>query len=114
MHCPGCGAANSDGTVVCAECGGVMPRPAPPSGMDPRSMRGILPVNTSPWAMAAGYLGLFSLLVVFAPFAVVCGVMGLRQIRRNPGMFGSVRSWFGIVMGVAVMGVLAAALISAM
>lgn len=59
----------------------------------------IVPSNRSGWAIAAGYLGLFSVLGVAGPFAILCGVMGLREIKRNEGMGGKGRSIFGIVMG---------------
>ncbi len=42
----------------------------PKLGDDP-AMRWILPVGRSGWAIAAGYLGLFSVLGVFGPFAIV-------------------------------------------
>jgi len=53
----------------------------------------------SPWAVASGYLGLFSLLLVFGPFAVITGVLGLRQMNRNPRLHGKGRAVFGIVAG---------------
>jgi hypothetical protein len=33
------------------------------------------------------------------PFALLCGILGLRSIRRNPGLGGKGRAWFGLVMG---------------
>lgn len=65
----------------------------------------LVPVGRSGWAIAAGYLGLFSVLLVFAPFAVVCGVMALRSIKKNPGLGGKGRAWFGIGMGGLVSGI---------
>ena len=62
--------------------------------------RALLPVGRSAWAIAAGYLGLFSILVVPAPFAIVAGFMGIRSIRRNPKLHGMPRSIFGIVSGI--------------
>jgi hypothetical protein len=59
----------------------------------------LVPVGRSGWAIAAGYLALFSVLFVFAPFALVCGIMGLRSIEKNPGLGGKGRAWFGIIMG---------------
>lgn len=67
-------------------------------GDDP-VMRALLPVGRSGWAIAAGYLGLFSLLVVPAPFALVCGLLAVRDIRRNPNKHGMGRAVFGIVLG---------------
>jgi len=67
-------------------------------GADP-AMRWVLPVGRSPWAIAAGYLGLFSLLLVFGPFAVLTGVLALRQMKRNPRLPGKGRALFGIIAG---------------
>jgi hypothetical protein len=73
-------------------------RPPPDLG-DDAGMRLLLPVGRSPWAIAAGYLGLFSVLCLPAPFALFCGVMAVRQIRRDPKAHGMGRAVFGIVMG---------------
>ncbi|MEO8373489.1 MAG: DUF4190 domain-containing protein [Candidatus Solibacter sp.] len=63
------------------------------------AMRAILPVGRSGWAIAAGYLALFSILLLPAPFALACGLMAMRAIRRNPAKHGMGRAIFGIVMG---------------
>ena len=62
-------------------------------------LRMILPIGRSAWAIAAGYLGLFSVLFVFAPFALIAGVLGLREIKRKPDLMGAGRAWFGVIMG---------------
>jgi hypothetical protein len=79
---------------------GLLPAGAP--GGDP-ALRWLLPVGRSGWAIAAGYLGIFSLLGIFAPFAVVAGILGLRHIKQNPHLGGRGRAIFGIVMGGLVM-----------
>jgi Protein of unknown function (DUF2510)/Domain of unknown function (DUF4190) len=61
----------------------------------------LAPVGRSGWAIAAGYLGLFSVLVVFAPFALVAGVLGLRDIDAHPERLGRGRAYFGLIMGGA-------------
>jgi hypothetical protein len=61
--------------------------------------RAILPVGRSLWAIAAGYLGLFSLLLVFAPFALLTGILAIRDIGKHPEKLGLGRAWFGIIMG---------------
>ena len=63
-------------------------------------MRAMLPVGRSWWAIVAGYLGLFSFLVVPAPFALLTGILAIRDIRANPHLHGLGRAWFAIVMGV--------------
>ena len=68
-------------------------------GDDP-AMRMLLPVGRSAWAIVAGYLGLFSVVCVFAPFAVIAGVLAIRDIRRNSELHGMGRAIFGLVMGI--------------
>jgi hypothetical protein len=68
-------------------------------GEDP-AMRLLLPVGRSGWAIAAGYLGLISVLCVPAPFALLAGILAIREMRRNPKKHGMGRAIFGIVMGV--------------
>ena len=72
--------------------------PASAIGDDPM-MRALLPVGRSGWAIAAGYLALFSVLLVPAPFALLTGILAIRDIRRNPKKHGMGRAVFGIVMG---------------
>jgi hypothetical protein len=80
--------------------------PSPPvPGREPgngRSPAWLMPSHVSGWAVAAGYLGLFTLICVGVPgpFALVAGIKGLRQIRRQPDLNGRVRAWVGIVFGV--------------
>jgi hypothetical protein len=72
-----------------------------PAGEDP-ALRWVLPVGRSGWAIASGYLGIFSLLGIFAPFAVITGFLALREIKKNPKLGGRGRAVFGIVMGSVV------------
>lgn len=58
-----------------------------------------LRLGRSGWAIVAGYLGLFSVLLVFAPLALGAGIVALRDIRQHPTKLGVGRAWFGIVMG---------------
>ena len=77
------------------------PRPQPQKVAatdDP--LRFVIPLNPSIWAIAAGYLGLFSVLFVCAPFSLIAGLLALKDIKQNPGKTGKGRAWFGIVMGV--------------
>ncbi len=67
--------------------------------LDDPSMGYVLPVNVSGWAIAAGYLALFSVLCLPSPAALFCGIMAVRDIRRKPKRHGLGRAWFGIVMG---------------
>ena len=66
---------------------------------DDMGLRLLLPVGRSGWAIAAGYLGLFSLLVCPAPAALIVGIIALMDIKKNPKKHGLGRAWFGIIMG---------------
>lgn len=75
-------------------------QPVPPrSAGDEELTRWLLPVGRSAWAIAAGYLGLLSFVVVFAPFALLTGILAVVDIRKNPQKHGMGRAIFGIVMG---------------
>ena len=77
---------------------GVASLPPKPLGDDP-AMRWVLPVGRSGWAIAAGYLGLFAVLVLPAPVALAVGILALRDLKRDPSKHGKGRAVFGIVMG---------------
>jgi Domain of unknown function (DUF4190) len=66
---------------------------------DDAGIRLLLPVGRSLWAIASGYLGLLSVLLIPAPFAVLTGILAIMEIRRNPKKHGMGRAIFGIVMG---------------
>jgi len=70
------------------------------TGRDPSDpMHWILPTGRSGEAIAAGYLGLVSIFIVFlGPIAIWLGILGLRRANRGQG-HGRGRSIFGIVAG---------------
>ena len=73
---------------------------APQHGLaDDATMRALLPVHRAGTAIAAGYLGLLSPLGIFAPFAILSGVLALRTLKRETKLHGAGRAWFGIIMG---------------
>ncbi len=59
-----------------------------------------MPVDRPLSAIAAGYLGLLSLLPGFGVFAIGFGIRALVVLRDNPELSGRGRAIFGIVMGV--------------
>jgi hypothetical protein len=63
-------------------------------------MRMLLPVGRSGLAIAAGYLGLFSFLVIPAPIALIVAILAIRDIKRNPKAHGMGRAIFGLIMGI--------------
>lgn len=80
------------------------PPPLPPdvaayNEADDPTMRMLLPVGRSGYAIAAGYLGLLSVLMIFAPLALLFGILALLDIKKNPKKLGAGRAWFGIIMG---------------
>lgn len=96
-------------TGPCGQCGQTItipgsgmpfaqPSPAKDLG-DDAGLRMLLPVGRSGWAIAAGYCGLLSILLLPAPFALIFGIIAIRDIRRNPKTHGMGRAIFGIVMG---------------
>jgi hypothetical protein len=97
----------------CAECGreitvpplarpagpGTPFRPPPDIGDDP-AVRMLIPVGRSGLAIAAGYAGLFAVLVVPAPIALLLGILAIRDLKKHPEKHGMGRAIFGLVMGV--------------
>jgi len=59
----------------------------------------VIPINTSGLAIAAGYVGLISVLCFPAPFALLLGILALVQLKKNPKLHGKGRAIFAIVMG---------------
>lgn len=73
--------------------------PSKSMGSDP-TMRMLLPVCRSFWAIAAGYLGLISILFLPALFALITGIFAVLDIKKNPEKHSIGRAIFGIAMGV--------------
>lgn len=76
----------------------IPPVPSRSIGND-AGMRMLLPVGRSLWAIASGYLALFSLLLIPAPLALITGILAVLDIKKNPGKHGMGRAIFGIVIG---------------
>ncbi len=106
MYCPKCGTLNIEPVSQCGQCGHPLApprspvvRPPPPAlGEDPL-LRMLLPVGRSGLAIAAGYAGLFAVLLPLAPSALLLGILAVRDLRRHPDKHGMGRAVFGIVMG---------------
>lgn len=102
MYCPKCGAANGDNSFRCVACGEIiqpLQQVQSANMADSAVMRALLPIGRSWWAIAAGYAGLFSLLLVPAPFALLLGVLALRDLRNHPHLYGKGRAVFALIMG---------------
>ena len=67
-------------------------------------MRMLLPVGRSGWAIAAGYLGLFGLLIFPAPIALIVSLIAIRDIQKGKKAGetkrGMGRAIFGLIVGV--------------
>ena len=59
----------------------------------------VIPINTSGLAIAAGYVGLISVLCLPAPLALLLGILALRHLKKNPKLHGKGRAIFAIAMG---------------
>ena len=84
----------------------------PPLPSNPKQVRAeddfgtrmLMPVGRSAWAIAAGYLGLFSLAIAPAPLAVIVSIIAIRDLRRSRDSakpkYGMGRAVFGLIMGI--------------
>jgi hypothetical protein len=99
VFCPKCGSTNEAGVPSCVNCGEALPQIPRPRDSHDDALGYIIPINVSGWAIAAGYAGLFSVLLVFAPISLVLGIVALRDLERRPQLRGKGRAWFGAVMG---------------
>ena len=103
MYCTHCGTLNDDNNFRCTKCGRIIQRVATPAvvthSTDSAAMRMLLPVGRSGLAIAAGYAGLLSLLIVPAPIALVLGILAVIDIIGHPEKHGMGRAIFGIILG---------------
>lgn len=76
----------------------------PPRMEDSAGLRLLLPVGRSGWAIAAGYAGLFALVIVPAPLALVLSLAAIWDIRlsraRGITKYGLGRAIFGLIAGL--------------
>ena len=91
--------------------------PVPESNLgDDAGMRMLLPVGRSGWAIAAGYLGLFGLVIVPAPIALIVSIIAIRDLQKSKKSgkqkHGMGRALFGLIVGVLGTGLIVAALVA--
>lgn len=107
------------GTPPSSSAGGAPPPlPVKKDIGDDVGMRMVLPVGRSGWAIAAGYLGLFGLVVVPAPFALIVSIIAIRDIQKSKKTgkrkYGMGRAIFGLIVGLLGTGLLLFLLIAGM
>ena len=103
MYCPQCGTQNDDNAFRCVKCNEVIQvipvRQQPHVIDDTPTMRMILPIGRSILAVAAGYTGLFSILLFPAPIALILGILAVIDIKRHPEKHGMGRAVFALITG---------------
>jgi len=102
MYCSRCGAQAPDNVNFCSSCGNQLHgqvAPPQPQPIDP-ALKLVLPIGVSGWAVAAGYMGLFSVLLLPGPLAILLGILALQDVEKRPTVSGKGRAIFGIVMGI--------------
>jgi len=102
MYCPQCGTQNDDNAYRCVKCHEIIqaiPVLQQPNVIDDPTMRMILPVGRSILAIAAGYAGLFSILLFPAPIALILGILAVIDIKRHPEKHGMGRAVFALITG---------------
>ena len=63
-------------------------------------LRFVVPLNPSAWAVAAGYVGLISVLMIPAPLAIILGIVAMRDLKNHPEKTGQGRAIFALIMGI--------------
>ena len=62
----------------------------------------LIPTKNPP-ALMAYYIGIFSLLpcfsIILGPVAAILGIIGLKKVKENPELSGTVHAWIGVVLG---------------
>ena len=66
----------------------------------------VAPIGVSGWAIAAGYAGLFALIIIPAPLALILGIIALVDLKMNPGKRGKGRVALALITGIVGTGIL--------
>lgn len=97
---PAPGFAPSGGAAPIGYYGGTHPAAPPQPGIgDDAGMRWLMPVGRSGWAIAAGYLGLFSFVILPAPIALIISIFAVIDLKKHPEKHGWGRAIFGLIAG---------------
>jgi hypothetical protein len=106
VFCKECGSEINDNAVVCLKCGCAINNQPQPSNTpigENAGVRMLLPIGRSGWAIAAGYLGLFSVIIIPAPLALIVSIIAIIDIKKSENTkhpkHGLGRAIFGLIMG---------------
>ena len=96
MYCPICGQAQDTNATHCIACDALLPG----ATNNNKHLSMLIPVNPDPVSLIAGYLALFSILLIpLGLVAFALGLWGRLRIRANPNLTGIQRAWTGIILG---------------
>ena len=76
------------------------PAPAPASAQGDSGISTVIPYKNVP-ALTAYYIGVFCIICppILSIPAIVLGVKGLRNVKKNPEVKGTAHAWIGILSG---------------
>jgi len=73
---------------------------APQKTVENRLVEWSIPINRSGLAIAAGYVALFTVPLLFmGPIAVLLGALAVRDLRMHPEKLGRGRALFAVIYG---------------
>ena len=101
--CWHCGVPLNPEQIICVKCGARLSGYASAEGSMPSyhydpALSWVIPISASGWSVAAGYFGLFAVLVFPAPIAFILGIVALQDCKKR-SVGGKGRAIFAIVMG---------------
>ena len=98
--CPVCGEQIAAAARKCRFCGEVFDAPEIEQEAEGDSTGGVIPYKNVP-ALIGYYLGVFSIIPCFpiGLAAVLLGILGLRKVKAQPEVRGTVHAWIGILVG---------------
>ena len=95
--CPMCGEPVPNAARQCRHCG----KDIQPEKKSDEAIAGVIPYK-NPAALFAYYCGIFSILPCFplGIAAFILGIVGLRNVKKNPELRGTAHAWIGIITGL--------------